>query len=101
MVAEGKISQATLSMIKRWDAAHANAVENFPLFATGVLLACHAGVPTGMLNGLMASYTLARVAYGIAYIMIEKERLAILRSYCWWWGNISCLAMLVLAGKRL
>lgn len=90
-----------LGVIKRWGSAHANAAENVPLFAAGVLLACHAGVPTGMLNGLVASYTLARAAYGIAYIMIEKESLATLRSYCWWWGNINCLTMLVLAGKRL
>ena len=101
MVAEGKISSATLRMIKRWESAQANAIENFTLFTASVLLATYAGVPTGTLNGLMASYLLARIGYGIAYITIEKEIYSLTRSLCWWWGNLSCLAMLVLAGKRL
>jgi uncharacterized MAPEG superfamily protein len=46
------MSQSTLNMIKRWEAAHANAVENYPLFVAGMLLALHAKLPVGTLDGL-------------------------------------------------
>jgi hypothetical protein len=38
-----------------------------------VLLALHAGVPTPRLNGLMAAYTLLRLAYVATYIYIEND----------------------------
>ena len=101
MVAEGKLSASTLRMIKRWESAHANTVENFALFAAGVGLACTARVPSGILNGLMASYTLARVCYAIAYVGIESDTTSQVRGICWWWGNVSALSMIWLAGKRL
>ncbi|KAH8805993.1 hypothetical protein F5884DRAFT_467646 [Xylogone sp. PMI_703] len=101
MVSEGKISQRTLGMLKRWESAHANAVENYTLFVASVLLANHAGVPTSFINGSMASYTVARIAYAIAYIVIDRPALSQLRGMCWWWGNTSCLILLWNAGKRL
>jgi uncharacterized MAPEG superfamily protein len=88
-------------MIKRWESASANGFENYPLFIGGVLLALQAKVPAGTLNGLMAVYTLARFAYGCAYILIEKESYSGVRGYCWWTGNLSCLTMMVSVGRRL
>ena len=88
-------------MIKRWESAHANATENFSLFVAGVLLALHAGVDVGRLNGLMAAYTLVRASYLVSYIMIQKEELSVVRTLLWWSGNICCLTMMVLAGKKL
>jgi uncharacterized MAPEG superfamily protein len=101
MIGEGKISAGTLAMIKRWEGAHANSMENYTLLVAASLLACHAGVPTGTINGLMFSYTLARVCYAIAYIRIEKESYSKVRGLCWWWGMFSCLTLLRQAGKRL
>jgi len=66
-----------------------------------VLLALHAGVDKGTLNGLMAAYTLARAAYSVCYVVIVREKASFLRSAFWWGGNTSCIAMCVLAGKRL
>ncbi|RDW91589.1 hypothetical protein BP5796_02754 [Coleophoma crateriformis] len=101
MVTEGKMTAATLRMIKRWEAAHANAVENFPLFFGSVLLALHAGVPVGKINGLAALYTLARCAYALAYINIETHAASYGRSVLWWVGNVSCLTLIKMAGSRL
>jgi uncharacterized MAPEG superfamily protein len=39
MIKEGKITRSRLQMIKRWESASANALENYPLFIGGVLLA--------------------------------------------------------------
>jgi len=65
------------------------------------LLALHAGVPVQKLNGLMALYSLARVGYAASYILIENEGSSILRTLLWWTGNVSCISMMVMAGKRL
>ncbi|RFU27755.1 hypothetical protein B7463_g8576, partial [Scytalidium lignicola] len=101
MIADGKISRWTLNMLKRWESAHANAVENYTLFVAAVLLANHAGVPAGVINGLMASYTLARTLYAVAYICIDRDEFSQVRGLCWWWGNTSCMSLLWMAGKRL
>lgn len=101
MVTEGKLSRRSLDLVRRWEGAHANAMEGFPLFVAGVLLALHAGVEMGRLNGLMAGYTVLRVGYLVSYLAIEKEKLSVVRTAFWWSGNICCLTMLVLAGKQL
>ncbi|TVY46953.1 hypothetical protein LOCC1_G003230 [Lachnellula occidentalis] len=101
MVREGKLSAGQLAMVKRWESAHANAVEGYTFFVAGVLLGLHAGVPTQTLNRLMALYSLARIGFGISYIAIERERKSWLRTLFWWTGNISCITMMVQAGKRL
>ncbi|KAH9214566.1 hypothetical protein DL95DRAFT_365715 [Leptodontidium sp. 2 PMI_412] len=101
MVKEGKISRGTLETIRRMDNAHANSVEGFTVFVAGVLLALHAGVPTEKLNGLMAAYSVSRVGFGLAYILIENEHLALIRTVFWYAGNVACVAMMVLAGKRM
>ena len=101
MVREGKISQKTLDMIKRWGFAHNNAIENYPFLIGGVLLGLHAGVDTGKMNGLMALYTVARLGYAVAYITIEGDVTSQVRGLLWWTGNICCLTMMGLAGRKL
>lgn len=101
MVREGKISQKTLNMIKRWGFAHNNAIENYPLFLGGVLIGIVAGVDRGSMNGLMMLYTAARLGYAVAYVVIEGDLTAQIRGLLWWAGNICFLTMMGLAGKKL
>ncbi|KAI9929528.1 hypothetical protein ASPWEDRAFT_111674 [Aspergillus wentii DTO 134E9] len=93
-VREGKITRKQLDMLKRNEAAHANAVENFTLLVAGVLFATVAGVTAEMINISSCAYTVARVLYAIAYIGIEDSRWSQLRGVTWWAGNLCCLAML-------
>lgn len=88
-------------MLKRWEAAHANSMENYPFFAASVLLALHAGVEVGRLNGCMALFTVARLAYAACYICIENENWMRVRGYCFWVGNAACMTLVWEAGKRL
>ncbi|TVY40758.1 hypothetical protein LSUB1_G002050 [Lachnellula subtilissima] len=98
---EGKLSAQQLAMVKRWEGAHTNAVEGYTVFVAGVLLGLHAGVPTQTLNGLMAIYSLARIGFGISYIAIQSKEKSWLRTLFWWTGNISCITMMVRAGKKI
>lgn len=88
-------------MIKRWGFAHANAIESYPFFTSAVLLGLHAKVETGTLNGIMALYTIARLAYAVAYVMIESDTTSQIRGLLWWVGNLCCLSMMWMAGKKL
>lgn len=100
-VREGKISQKTLNMLKRNESAHANAVENYTLLVAGVGLATAAGVDRVVVNRAVVVYTLARLAYAVVYISIERPLLSQLRGVCWWIGNVSCFTLLWKAGEVL
>jgi uncharacterized MAPEG superfamily protein len=101
MIKKGKITQRDLDRVRRMEAAQANSIESFGLLGVSSLLAMHAGVNTGTVNGLMAVYVLARVGYSLAYVLVETRSLSYIRSLMFWIGNISCVTMMVLAGKRL
>ena len=66
-----------------------------------VAFATYAVVPNTTINAICVWYTLSRLAYGAAYVLIESERLSIVRSAIWWSCNASCIMGLVLAARVL
>lgn len=100
-VASGKITQKQLDMLKRNESAHANAVENYAFFAGAVCLATTAGVDRTLLNRAGLTYTIARVAYGAVYILIDHPQWSQIRGITWWIGNLSCFYLLYKAGGEL
>lgn len=100
-VRAGKITQGQLNMIKRNEAAYANSVENYTLLVGAVGLATAAGVSPEAINRAGLVYSLARVAYGIFYVLVEDDTWALGRTVFWWTGNGSCLYLLWKAGKVL
>ncbi|KAL5334160.1 hypothetical protein BJX70DRAFT_402863 [Aspergillus crustosus] len=100
-VSSGKITRAQLNMLKRNESAHANSVENYALLVGAVAMAGVAGVDNLTVNRAVGVYTLARVAYGVVYIVVEREGLSQLRGVCWWIGNVSLLTLLWKAGGLL
>ena len=120
-VKEGRLSERALDRIKRTQAASENSVEGYTLFvASGifhllrhfeaicqtilrciVLFAMVAKLPNETINMSCASYTLARLVHGPAYILIESDQLALIRSVARWWCNVSCLTLLWKGGNAL
>ncbi|KKK14402.1 hypothetical protein P175DRAFT_0500478 [Aspergillus ochraceoroseus IBT 24754] len=100
-VREGKLTQAQLAMLRRNEAAHANAVENFALLVAAISLATFSGVPRTTINRAALTYTFARVSYGFIYIFVDRPLLSQLRGVTWWIGNLSCLTLLWKAGNLL
>ncbi|KAI6080996.1 hypothetical protein F4821DRAFT_40067 [Hypoxylon rubiginosum] len=100
-VKSGKITQNQLNMLKRNEGAHANSVENYTLLVGAMGLATFAGVKPEIVNRAGLIYTAARIAYGISYILIEDNLLAVSRGVFWWIGNGSCLWLFWEAGKLL
>lgn len=100
-VASGKITPAELRRLKRWEAAHYNAVENLPIFVGTILSLQFAGVSNQLINRVAGTYLAARAAYAALYITVESESLAWLRTIAWWTGNTTCIYGLVQAAKKL
>lgn len=100
-VRSGKITQRQLNMLKRNEAAQANSVEGYALLAGAVCLATAAGVRPETINRAGLAYSLGRIAYGVSYILIEDDTVALARTVFWWIGNGSCLVLLWRAGKLL
>ncbi|KID59221.1 uncharacterized protein G6M90_00g066720 [Metarhizium brunneum] len=98
-VLEGKITQAQLDMLKRNEAAHANSMEHFPIFATALILAKLAGLPAADINSAGFAYTVLRVAFVGNYVLSITMGWAALRPVFWWASNIVCFRLIWRAGK--
>jgi uncharacterized MAPEG superfamily protein len=79
---------------QRADWAQANAFENFPPFAAGVLVAHAVGAPQMRIDILAAVFLVARIAHGIAYILDKPT----LRSAVWSTGFLSMVGLFLVAG---
>ncbi|KAK7750984.1 hypothetical protein SLS62_007117 [Diatrype stigma] len=84
-VASGTITQAQLEMMRRAEAASANAVENYTFFVAAMSFATLAGLERDVINKAGLVYTIARVAYAAAYILIGHPLWCQVRGFTWWW----------------
>ncbi|RDW91646.1 hypothetical protein BP5796_02811 [Coleophoma crateriformis] len=99
MVAEGRITREQVDRLGRWEAAQQNAVENFPLFVAAILFALIGNQNTTTIVGFGIGYTMARIFYGIAYIMTDNEMWSYARSILWWAGNVLCFWVIIAGAK--
>lgn len=98
-VADGKITQAQLDRLKRNEAAHANSMEHYAVFATAMILAKIAGLPASQINFTGFAYTTLRLLFFTNYVLSSTVAGASLRPLFWWGSNIVCLRLIWLAGK--
>lgn len=89
------LAQAT-GFRARANAAQANSFEAFPFFASGVLLALHAGVDPARVDALAVAFVLARLGY-IACYLADK---ATWRSLIWTVG-MGCVVALHVSAVRV
>ncbi|EXJ81975.1 hypothetical protein A1O1_08042 [Capronia coronata CBS 617.96] len=100
-VQEGKITRKQLNLLKRNEAAHANAMEHFPVFIGSILFAVVAKVPNDTINRACMIYSVARLVYAIAYLAVDKVQLSYIRSLAWWASNLSCVYLFWQSGRAL
>jgi uncharacterized MAPEG superfamily protein len=100
-VRAGKITQRQLDMMRRTEAAQANAVENLVLFVGAMSLATCAGVKPELVNRAGLTYSVARIVYGVVYVLVDKPLLSQVRGLAWWTGNLSCLWLLWKTGRKM
>ncbi|KAN0063898.1 hypothetical protein ACQY0O_003504 [Thecaphora frezii] len=100
-LASGKVTPSQLNRLRRWEAAHYNAVENLPVFIGAVLSLQLAGAPNRIVNRVCAVWLAARAAYAGLYITIESPGLSWLRTASWWISNSSVLYAFYEAANRI
>ncbi|WWD03274.1 hypothetical protein V865_001325 [Kwoniella europaea PYCC6329] len=94
------ISQQLKRRIKRAVAANNNTHVNLPLFAAGLAAANASHVDSASLHLYSAGFLVSRVAYNLAYILIEEESYSWFRSIFYWTGVGSCLTLYVKAALK-
>lgn len=101
-LADGKLTRSQLNLLKRNEAAHANAMEHFPLFVGAVLFATLVRMGNEVINGVCLTYGIARLVYAAAYLLVDRDvRLSYVRSVSWWVSSLSCLWLLWESGKAI
>lgn len=93
--------KATYARYERARAAHANALENLPLFAAAVICANIAGLDVAMVNMVCGVFLGLRTVYLSLYIAIERQALSYARSMVWMASAACCLYLLVKSGNVL
>lgn len=81
-----KLSPEELGRFERAEAAHANGMENLPVFATAVILGNLAKLEQGGWGGLNAfagSFLALRVLYNVVYINNTSREVSAVRSLIW------------------
>ncbi|CAD6452165.1 0fb3b0b0-a4c8-4d97-afd4-ddaad54e19b3 [Sclerotinia trifoliorum] len=93
------LSQSTINMLLRWEAAQQNAMDNFPIFVAAVLFASFKGVSEDTVASVGWCYVGARLAYWVSYVLAERVKWSFLRSAFWWVGNGICFWLLREGGR--
>ena len=98
-VKSGKITQAQLDQLRRFESASANAVEGYTLFVASVLFGIIAGVHEDTIFNSCSVYTVARLIYGAVYVFVANDTWSQARGIAWWTGNGACLFLLAKGGR--
>ncbi|KAF3024861.1 hypothetical protein E8E14_011393 [Neopestalotiopsis sp. 37M] len=91
------------SRILRAEAAFANGLETFGLYAAAVASVNAAPVDVHLANGLAGSYLGLRAAYNLVYVVLQEfsPRWALVRSALWFAGVGVVLGMFGVAGAAV
>jgi len=77
--ASASLPPEKVARLKRQEAAHQNALENFPLFAAAMIIGNDAGLDSGTLNFMGFGYLVTRALYTWFYVNITTEKYSYLR----------------------
>ncbi|ORY26143.1 hypothetical protein BCR39DRAFT_270191 [Naematelia encephala] len=98
---KGKIPDKLYGRVTRAVAANDNSHVNLSLFAAALAAANAAHVDSTSLHICSATYLVSRVAYNLAYVFIDDEKYASLRSGTFWIGAITCGVLFFKAADKM
>ncbi|KAF1816723.1 hypothetical protein P152DRAFT_454952 [Eremomyces bilateralis CBS 781.70] len=103
-----RLSPAQYNRFERARAAHANAMENLPLFVAAVLASKFVAIAKGESVGeslgtdaLAVRLLLARAVYTAMYLFVKDDRVAGLRTLVWLYGVQQCWKSIIGAAWAL
>ena len=95
------VPASTYARYERAEAAHANGMENLPLFMGAIILGNMAKLPASTLNAVAATFLALRFGYTFAYINTESASKSFIRSGLWALSTVSLMYLMVSAGNVL
>ncbi|ETS73596.1 hypothetical protein PFICI_14542 [Pestalotiopsis fici W106-1] len=102
ILAADDLDHKVKSRILRAEAAFANGLETFGLYAAAVASVNAAPVHPALANGLAGAYLGLRAAYNLVYVVLQDDpRWALVRSALWFAGVGVVLAMFGVAGAAV
>ncbi|WVO15189.1 hypothetical protein L204_102836 [Cryptococcus depauperatus] len=97
---EAGLSPKLYGRITRAIAANDNTHTNLALFAACLVAANAAHVHRDTLHACVATWIGSRIAYTLAYVMIEEDKCSWIRSGLYFTGIFSCFTLVVKAADR-
>ncbi|KAK9371445.1 uncharacterized protein V1513DRAFT_386785, partial [Lipomyces chichibuensis] len=86
---------------ERAEAAHKNGMENFPLFATALVIGTVVELPNQSMNAFAGTYLIVRALYTAAYINIKRGKISFVRSALWGLGMGLCISIIGMAANKV
>lgn len=75
-------------------------MENFPLFATTILLGNMMGLEKGDMERFAGTYLVLRAAYAVQFIATSRQRYTVVRSGLWLSSVVLCLRTMIKAARH-
>ncbi|KAK9388139.1 hypothetical protein V1515DRAFT_599756 [Lipomyces mesembrius] len=95
------VPKETYSCFQRAEAAHKNGMENFPLFATALVLGTLVKLPSQTMNVFAGTFLIVRALYTAAYINIKRGKISFMRSALWGLGLVLCISIIGMAANKV
>ncbi|KAK9371442.1 uncharacterized protein V1513DRAFT_455756 [Lipomyces chichibuensis] len=95
------VPKETYASFERAEAAHKNGMENFPLFATALVIGTVVQLPNQSMNAFAGMYLLVRALYTAAYINIKRGKISFVRSALWGLGMGLCISIIGMAANKV
>lgn len=97
---EQGMSKEEFAEFERAEAAHKNGMENFPIFASALILGTVVKLSNFSMNVLATSFLGLRILYAIAYIKTSNSKKTFIRSLLWISSLTICMSLFIMsAGK--
>jgi uncharacterized MAPEG superfamily protein len=96
-----KLDARTFRAYERAVAAHANCMENIPIFATAVILGNMAKLPREGMNTFVGAYLFVRAAHMHAYLVTDHVGLSFIRGPLFTVGMGLCVNVMIKAAREL
>ncbi|KAK9239630.1 hypothetical protein V1525DRAFT_29623 [Lipomyces kononenkoae] len=95
------VPKETYACFERAEGAHKNGMENFPLFATALVLGTVAELPSQTMNAFAGMFLIVRALYTAAYINIKRGKISLVRTALFGLGMGLCISSIGMAANKV
>lgn len=98
---EKSVTKELFAKFERCEAAHKNGLENFPVFASAIILGTMVKLPNDKMNILSGAFVALRILYAFSYITISRNKYSFIRSLLWVGSTSVCMVMFFMSANKV